>query len=533
MTKDFDWIVIGSGFGGSVSALRLAEKGYRVLVLEKGRRFQAKDFARNNTELDRWLWAPAAGLRGIFQMTFMQHVTILHGVGVGGGSLTYANTLPQPKRSFFRAASWAGLADWESELAPHYDTARKMLGATRYTTETASDRILKQIAVDIGREDHFEQTDVSVFMGEPGVEVDDPYFDGKGPRRVGCTECGACMTGCRVGAKNSLDKNYLYLAEQLGAEIRPETQVTAVRTSADGGYLVETRPSFGDGASYTLSADQVIFAGGVMGTISLLLALRQDQAALPRLSPCVGRFVRTNSESLVTVSNPDSAEDFSRGVAITSILHTDDHSHIEPVRYGAGSNFFRPLLLPHTTEKTVLSRLGGMVQAFAKAPRKWLAQYTTNELSEKTPVLLYMRTLEETLTLTLKRLPLLGKTFLATKLDDSGSAPKANMPEAADLAQRFADKMGGRVSSMFSESLLGAPTTAHILGGACMGTNAEEGVINAKHEVFGYPGLYVIDGAAVSANPGVNPSLTITALAERAMSFIPPHGAHATALSAE
>jgi cholesterol oxidase len=364
--------------------------------------------------------------------------------------------------------------------------------------------------------------DVGVYFGKPGIEVDDPYFGGKGPRRVGCTDCGACMTGCRVGAKNTLDKNYLYLAEQLGVEIQPETEVTAVRALASGGYAVETRGSFAKGQIQTLHAPNVVFAGGVMGTVPLLLAMRQDPTALPKLSACVGRFVRTNSESLTAVTNTKSSEDFSRGVAITSILHTDEHSHIEPVRYGHRSNFFRPLLLPHTTERNMLARVGGMLKAVAHAPAKWFGLWTTKELSEKTPILLYMRTLEETLTLTLKQIPLLRRGLLATQLDDPRSAPKANIPEAAELAQRFADKMGGVVSSMFSESLLGAPTTAHILGGAAMGADADHGVINARHEVFGYPGLFVVDGSAVSANPGVNPSLTITALAERAMSLIEP-----------
>jgi cholesterol oxidase len=514
----YDWIVIGSGFGGSVSALRLAEKGYRVLVIEKGRRFSTADFAKTNMELSRWLWAPAAGLRGIYQMTFMRHVTILHGVGVGGGSLVYANTLPRPKRPFFAAKTWAHLGDWERELAPHYDKALEMLGATRYPGETEADRILKQIAVDIGRAEHHHPTDVAVFFGKPGVEVDDPYFGGKGPKRVGCTECGACMTGCRVGAKNTLDKNYLYLAERLGAEVMAETEVLAVRPESSG-YRVETRGSLDKKQQRVFQADRVVFAGGVMGTIPLLLAMRDDPKGLPRLSPRLGRSVRTNNESLTAVSNQKSPHDFSRGVAITSILHTDSDSHIEPVRYGDGSNFFRKLVFPHSTATTFFGRLGAVAKAYAQHPIEWARMFVAGE-NRKTAILLYMRTLDESLTLKLKRIPLAGRV-LDTEIDDPASAPRANLPEAADLARRFAAKMGGVVSSLFSESLFGTPTTAHILGGACMGKDESEGVVDAQHRVFGYPGLYVIDGSAVSANPGVNPSLTITALAERAMSLIP------------
>ncbi|MET0285101.1 MAG: GMC family oxidoreductase [Polyangiales bacterium] len=515
----YDWIVIGSGFGGSVSALRLAEKGYRVLVIEKGRRFGPKDFARNNGELAKWMWMPGAGLKGIYQMTFMQHVTILHGVGVGGGSLTYANTLPKPKRPFFSAQSWSHLSDdWERELAPHYETALTMLGATRYPNETAADRVLKQIAQDIGRPEHHHATDVAVFFGKPGVEVDDPYFGGKGPRRVGCTECGACMTGCRVGAKNTLDRNYLYLAEGLGTQILPETEVLAVRP-VDGGYRVETRGSLDRKQLRDFHADRVVFAGGVMGTLPLLLAMKDDPKGLPSLSSRLGRSVRTNSESLTAVGNRDAEVDFTRGVAITSILHTDEDSHIEPVRYGAGSNFFRKLVFPHSTATTLGGRLRAVAKAYRKDPGQWLYSFFFGDNS-KAAILLYMRSIEESLTLKLKKLPLGGR-MLATELDDPTSAPKANLPEAAELADRFASKINGVVSSMFSEALLGKPTTAHILGGACMGKDVSEGVIDARHRVFNYDGLYVIDGSAVSANLGVNPSLTITALAERAMSFIP------------
>lgn len=517
----YDWIIIGSGFGGSVSALRLAEKGYRVCVLEKGRRFAPEDFPKTNWDLRRWMWMPAAGMKGIFQMSFFEHVTILHGVGVGGGSLTYANTLPTPKSGFFQAPSWKHLGDWERELEPHYRTAKRMLGAAPVPITTRGDEVLREIARDLGREEHFHPTEVAVFFGTPGERVPDPYFGGKGPERVGCTFCGACMTGCRVGAKNTLDKNYLYLAERLGAEVVPETEVTAVRPRDAGGYVVETRPSLGGGRQRALTADRVIFAGGVMGTIPLLLALKEDPRGLPRLSDQLGKMVRTNSEAIFGVIAPH--EDFSRGVAITSILHTDEHSHIEPVRYGEGSGFFRLLTLPHAPGSNLATRLTGALRGFVRHPVKWAKALTVRDFAKSGQILLYMRTVEGTMSLRLGRNAFTGfKKGLVTELDDPAQAPKAFMEEATDLANRFAAKVGGVTATLFTETLLGVPSTAHILGGACMGANAGEGAIDTDHRLFGYDGLYVIDGSAVSANPGVNPSLTIAALAERAMSRIPP-----------
>lgn len=520
----YDWIIVGSGFGGSVSALRLTEKGYRVLVLEKGKRWQPTDFPENNMDIKNWLWMPQAGLRGFFQMSFMEHVTILHGVGVGGGSLTYANTLPMPKLGFFRSKSWAHLADWHKELAPHYETARHMLGAAEFPGNTKGDDVLREIAKDLGREDHFHKTEVGVFFGKPDEKVPDPYFDGEGPDRVGCNYCGACMTGCRVGAKNTLDHNYLYLAEKQGCRISPETEVTAVRPAGDG-YVVETKQTFGR-TTQAFTADNVVFSGGVMGTVPLLLKLKEDPRGLPRLSERLGDAVRTNSEALFGSMAPDSDDDYSRGIAITSILHTDDHSHLEPVRYAKGSNFFRFLVLPHVPGETLAGRVAGAVRGFMRQPGKWLRAYMVPDMSKQSQILLYMRTLEGTLKMRLGRDVRTGfRKGLVTKLDDPASSPQAFMKEATDLARRFAEKTKGVTATMFTELLLGVPSTAHILGGCCMGEDAGSGVIDSEHRVFGYDGLYVIDGSAVSANPGVNPSLTITALAERAMSRVPPKAA--------
>lgn len=519
----WDFVIVGSGFGGSVSALRLAEKGYRVLVLEKGKRFSEKDFPKNNRDLKRWMWSPALGLHGIFQMTFLRHVTIVHGVGVGGGSLVYANTLPMPTDGFYASPSWSHLAPWKEELAPHYVTARRMLGAVKQPHETAADRVLRGIAKDLGREEHFDKPYVAVYFGEPGREVDDPYFDGDGPRRTGCTQCGACMTGCRVGAKNTLDRNYLYLAEKRGVEVRPETEVTAVRAQPGGGYVLETRASTGGSATARVEASQVIFAGGVMGTIPLLLAMKEDPEGLPALSPRVGDFVRTNSESLIAVSAPGSSEDFSKGVAITSIFHTDEHSHLEPVRYGPGSDFFKWLIWPHAPGTSALARAARSVASLAKDASAWARTFLSERYTQDGAILLYMRSLEGTLRFRLQRSAFTAfRRGLVSELSEGAERPQAFIPEATALAERFAERVKGVTGTLFSETIVGSPTTAHILGGACMGATASEGVIDHQHRVFGYEGLYVIDGSAISANPGVNPSLTITALAERAMTFIPP-----------
>ncbi len=524
---DHDWIVVGSGFGGSVSALRLSEKGYSVLVLEQGRRWRAADFPRTNWDLRRWLWLPLLGLRGIQRLTFLPHVSILSGVGVGGGSLVYANTLPVPGPEFFRLGSWAGLADWEAELAPHYATAKRMLGATPNPHPGYGDAVLAEVARDLGRAEHHRPTEVGVWFGEPGVETPDPYFGGEGPPRSGCTLCGACMTGCRHGAKNTLDRNYLYLAEKRGAGVLADTRVTAVRPLAGGGYAVEARTRLGPfrWRRRRFTARRVVLAGGVLGTVELLLRMKEDPDGLPALSPRTGDLVRTNSEALIYLLSERGDVDHSRGIAIGSILHTDDHSHVEPVRYGRGSGFFRLLLLPHAPGPTLGARLRRMAADLARRPLRYLRAWFRPDLARHSTVLLYMRTLDGFLRLKLGRHGWrLWTRGLASALSE-GPAPAAFMEEATDLARRFEDKMRGVAFGSFVETLFGVSTTAHILGGACIGADRESGVIGPDHQVHGYEGLYVVDGSAVSANPGVNPSLTITAMAERAMSLVPPKGA--------
>jgi len=519
----YDAIVIGSGFGGSVAALRLGEKGHRVLMLEKGKRFAPEDFPKTNWDLRRWLWMPELAMHGIFKMTFFEHVTIFSGVGVGGGSLVYANTLPVPKTAFFHSGSWAGLRDWQAELAPHYQTAKRMLGAAPNPRLAEGDQILRDIARERGREKDFAATDVSVFFGEPGRRVPDPYFNGKGPDRNGCTYCGACMTGCRVGAKNTLDKNYLYLAERLGLTLLAETEATAVRPRTGGGYSVEARTGLGvTKTPRTFTADRVVFAGGVLGTVDLLLKMKDDPRGLPNLSPRTGELIRTNSESLIAVISERRDKDLSKGVAIGSILHTDEHSHIEPVRYGAGSGFFRLLMAPHAPGDTVVQRLGRAAGIALKSPLKMLRAALVPDLARFSQILLYMRSLDGTLSLRRRRGVRTGlQKGLATELSPGATPPAAFIPEATELAEQFAKRIDGVAFNMVTETLQGIPSTAHILGGACIGKTAAEGVINDNHEVFGYPGLFVVDGSSVSANPGVNPSLTITALAERAMGLVP------------
>lgn len=520
--REWDFVIVGSGFGGSVTALRLVEKGYTVLMLEKGRRLQAKDFPKTNWDLKRWMWLPQLGFRGLFKMTFLRHITALSGVGVGGGSLVYANTLPVPGDSFFESESWVHLARWKEELEKHYETAKRMLGATAHPYTTYPDQVLGEVASEMGRADHHQPANVAVYFGESGVTVPDPYFDGEGPERTGCIQCGACMLGCQHGAKNTLDKNYLYLAEKRGLVIQPDTEVTSVR-EIEGGYEVESL----EGASIfrrkrrTVRAKNVVFAGGVLGTVDLLLRLKND-GVLPRLSDKVGQFVRTNSEVLMGIVSERRDVKMSDGIAITSIFHTDEHSHVEPVRYPEGSGFFRTMAMPHAPGGNVFIRLLSSVWFALRNPLRTLKAFLVPDWARHTMILLYMRTLDGHLNMKLGRGLRTGLSRgLQTELGD-GPAPTASIPEATELAHRVAEKIDGYPQSMLTETIFGIPTTAHILGGCVMGASASEGVIDHRHQVFGYDGLYVIDGSAISANPGVNPSLTICALAERAATFIPP-----------
>jgi len=496
-----------------------------VLVLEKGRRLRAGDFPKTNWNMKRFFWLPQVGFRGLFKMTFLGHVTALSGVGVGGGSLVYANTLPIPKDPFFAAPSWSHLADWKTELSSHYQPALRMLGATRNPSLTYPDEVLREVGRELGREDTFEQTHVAVYFGKPGETVPDPFFGGEGPDRTGCELCGGCMLGCNYGAKNTLDKNYLYLAEKRGLQIEADTEVTWVRPLPEGGYQVEARqgtwalPALN--AKRTYQAKNIIFAGGVLGTVPLLLKLKERMDGLPNLSKRIGDFIRTNSEVLIGVVTQRRDKDLSQGIAIGSILHTDEHSHVEPVRYPAGAGVFRPLMMPLAPGDTLAQRFSYAAKQVLRHPIRTLRAFLVPDWAKYTMILLYMRTVDGHIRMRLGRGLRTG--FFRGAMTASGDGPpaKAWAPEATDLGHRVARHLDGYPASLMTETLLGIPTTAHILGGAPMGDSPDTGAIDHRHRLFGYEGLYVIDGSAISANIGVNPSLTITALAERAMAFIP------------
>jgi cholesterol oxidase len=514
----YDYIIIGSGFGGSVSALRLTEKGYKVLVIEKGKSFTSEQFPKTNWNLRKWLWLPSLRFYGFFKMTFFRHVGVLSGVGVGGGSLVYANTLPRPKNEFFNSGNWAGLADWENELLPYYETAEKMLGADINPELYDSDLTLQQLAIKLGKDQFFEPTKASVFFGEPEKTVPDPYFNGEGPAREGCSFCGGCMTGCRHNAKNSLDKNYLFLAQKKGAHVLPEHLVKSIipEGSPDGkyGYKVVFRKT----SSIIFSKKQkvlargVVFSGGVLGTVRLMLDMRKR--ILPGLSLMVGDCIRTNNESLVLIDSKDFTKDFSKGIAIGSIFPPDENSHLESVRYGSGSGFWKLLGVPLTHGRNVFVRTGKLFYHLIRHPLSWLHIYFTKDFAKQSVILLFMQHINSTLKL--KR----GLFGLKSEMS-MGDAPTAFMPESKYLADQVSLIIKGKPFVLVTEAITGMPTTAHILGGSVIGNSISDGVIDKDQKVFGYHNMYVCDGSAVSSNPGVNPSLTITAMTERAIDKIP------------
>jgi cholesterol oxidase len=524
--RDFDWLVIGSGFGGSVAALRLAEKGYRVGVLECGRRYEDSDFARSAWNLRRYFWAPRLGLRGIFRLTLFKDVFIASGSGVGGGSLGYANTLYRARPAFYGDPQWDGLADWERELGPHYDTAERLLGVTEYEGMTPADELLREYGEELGVGDTFGHTRVGVFFGEPGREVADPFFDGEGPPRTGCLRCGSCMVGCRHGAKNTLVKNYLWFAERLGVVVMPERHATEIRPlgPADGseGYAVTSVRS---GAwlrrePLTSTARGVVVAAGPLGTNQLLADCKHG-GALPRLSPRLGDVVRTNTESIQAVTARDDDRDFSRSVAITSSIYPDPDTHIEVVTYGRDADAMSSLFTALTGGGTRVTRPLKWFAALLRHPLQTFRLLWPFKWSRRTVILLVMQSLDTAMRLRAAPRRLGRGVRLQTEQDPERPNP-TYIPAAEAAARWFAARTGGIPQSGLIESSLNIPTTAHILGGAVIGADPSSGVVDADCRAFGYRNLLVCDGAAVPANPGVNPSLTITALAERAMSRIPP-----------
>ncbi|EHR49067.1 choline dehydrogenase-like flavoprotein [Saccharomonospora marina XMU15] len=521
---DYDVIVVGSGFGGSVAALRLTEKGYRVAVLEAGRRFSDDEFAKTSWDVRRYLWAPALGCYGIQRIHLLKDVMVLAGAGVGGGSLVYANTLYRPLKPFYTDTQWSHITDWEAELAPHYDQASRMLGVVTNPTVTPVDRVMRKVAADMGVADSYHPTPVGVYFGNPGEQVADPYFGGAGPARTGCTECGSCMTGCRVGAKNTLVKNYLYLAEQAGAEVVPLTTVTAVRPRGDDTFEVDVQKTGTTARRFrsTLTARHVVLAAGTWGTQRLLHHMR-DTGALPRLSGRLGELTRTNSEAIVgaarTSVDPDN--DYSRGVAITSSIHPDETTHIEPVRYGKGSNAMSLLQTIATDGASEVPRWRQALRFALRHPVRTLKLLSGYRWSERTVILLVMQSLDNSITTYTKR-GLFGRRRYTSK-QGHGAPNPTFIPAGHEANLRTAEHIGGTAGGTWGE-IFNIPLTAHFIGGAPIGISAEDGVIDPYHRVFNYPNLHVVDGAAITANLGVNPSLTITAQAERAFSLWPNKG---------
>lgn len=532
---DYDVVVVGSGFGGSVAALRLSEKGYRVGVLEAGRWFTRETLPKTSWDVRSFLWAPRLGCYGIQRIHMLRNVIILAGAGVGGGSLNYANTLYEPLDDFFTDPQWGGITDWKRELAPYYDQAKRMLGVRQNPTFTPSDAHMRAAAERMGVGHTFRLTPVGVFFGDgadadggvpatsPGDVVPDPYFGGAGPERAACIQCGSCMTGCRVGAKNMLTENYLHLAQVAGAQIHAMTTVTALREANGGGYEVETKPTSRGRRRRTFRAEHVVLAAGAWGTQQLLHAMAAT-GRLPNLSARLGSSTRTNSEALAGATTYRSKTDFTKGVAITSSFYPNGHTHIEPVRYGKGSNAMGLLSVPFRVRGAGrlprwLRHTGTIVRHPVQYAR---TMATLPKWSERTIIALVMQSHDNSLRVFRRRGRLTRRARLTSE-QGHGEPNPTWIPEAHEVANLLADEMGGVPGSSIGE-VFDVPMTAHFLGGCPIGGSSADGVVDPYHRVYGHPGLHVVDGSAVSANLGVNPSLTITAQAERAMALWPNKG---------
>lgn len=513
--KDFDVVIIGSGFGGSVAALRLTEKGYRVLVIEAGERYEDHQFAKNSWQLKKFLFFPKLGLKGIQRIDLLKNVMVMSGAGVGGGSLVYANTLYRPPTSFFKTGSWAGMCDWEKELAPYYLQAEKMLGVEVNKYLSPSDIELKKAAEELGYGDSFRMAPLGIYFGQSGKKVEDPYFGGLGPERTGCINCGECMTGCRHGAKNTLVKNYLYLAEKAGAKVIANTTVTEIIDGVDG-FTVFTKSSKAWLKKTTeITADQVVVAAGALGTAKLLHKT-VAKGNLANLSSKLGYLSRTNSESLLGVVAKGKKKDFSLGSSITSSVFPDEHTHVEPVRYGRGSGFMGLMESVMASNQGKKPNFGRLLLATLKNLNRLPSLYNLRTWPERTLILLVMQSLDNSLTTFLRR----GKI---TSRQGHGEKTPAWVPQGHELAAVLAKQIDGTAGAVITEPF-GIPMTAHFLGGAVIAKDANSGVLDGYLRTFGVDGLHIFDGAALSANPGVNPSLSITAQAEWACAHWPNKG---------
>ena len=529
--QHYDVLVIGSGFGGSVTALRLTEKGYSVGVLEAGARFEDDDFPATSFDAKRFLFAPAMGMYGIQRIDMVKDCLILAGAGVGGGSLVYANTLYEPLDAFYRDPSWAHITDWKHELAPYYDQAKRMLGVVDNPRHTPADEVMKQVADEMGVGDTFHPTPVGVFFGGPdakaGEQVADPFFGGAGPARNACLNCGECMTGCRHNAKNTLVKNYLHLAEQAGAVVHPLTTVTRVRPREAGGCEITTRWTKAklsrltgkQSATKTFTADQVVFSAAALGTQKLLHQLK-GEGDLPRICDRLGMLTRTNSEAILGALAPDRSVDYTEGVAITSSWHPDDVTHIEPCRYGKGSNAMALMQTVLADDTPGRSRVRTWLRELWAHRRTALDLYDFKHWSERTVIALVMQTLDNSITTKGVK----GRFgWRMTSVQGHGLPNPTYIPVAYDAVRRMAEVMGGTPGGNVGEPF-NRPLTAHFIGGCTIGDSPETGVVDPWQRLFGHDGIHVVDGSAVSANLGVNPSLTITAQAERAMAYWPNKG---------
>jgi cholesterol oxidase len=518
---DFDVAVIGSGFGGSVAALRLTEKGYKVCVLEAGRRFSDKDFPKTSWRLRRFLFLPRLGLKGIQRIHVLPDVLVLAGAGVGGGSLVYANTLYKPPASYFEDKQWNQITNWDAELSPWYDQASRMLGVAQNPYFSPSDEAMKQVADQMGVGHTFKLAPLGVYFGDGvGIKSKDPFFGGVGPDRSGCLQCGACMTGCRHNAKNTLPKNYLGLAEKAGSKVFPEHTVTKVEQLSDGSWSITARKSgawFGGNRRFT--AAQVVVAAGTYNTQKLLHKMKST-GVLPKISDQLGKLSRTNSEALTGSIMPKGGTDFSKGSAITSSFFPDDHTHVEPVRYGKGSNFMGLLQTVMTDSANIRDRRKQWLRQVITKPSLVLKILDVRQWSERTVVALIMQNVDSAISVTGKR-GLFG--FRLTSKNDSKTPNATYIPAANEVARRIAENNGGIAGGHIGD-LINAPFTAHFVGGCVIGESINTGVIDPYHRVYNYPTMHIVDGASVTANLGVNPSLTITAQAERAFSMWPNKG---------